>query len=324
MEDNKNLSSEQMEFMKALEEADNATSFRVGNIVKGKIVQFDDSDVFIDFEYKVEGRIDRHEFYTEPVIGEEVEAVIKGTEKGYVLLSKAALDRKKAQSVIEEAIKNNEVIQGVVKESIKGGFSVTIMGYQAFCPSSQIDIAKGTNPSEHIGKVYDFRVIKNKNLKDIVVSRRVLQEEAQNASIDTFLNSLKEGDVIEGKVKNIEKFGTFVEITQGLDGFLAIPNMSWAKSINPKSILNRGDERKFKVLSVDKDKKRVDLGLKQLEDDTWIKFVEEHKVGDVVKGEVTNVKKFGAFVKVYENVEGLLHISDAENHILYLPSFFSP
>ncbi len=310
MEDNKNLSSEQMEFMKALEEADNATSFRVGNIVKGKIVQFDDSDVFIDFEYKVEGRIDRHEFYTEPVIGEEVEAVIKGTEKGYVLLSKAALDRKKAQSVIEEAIKNNEVIQGVVKESIKGGFSVTIMGYQAFCPSSQIDIAKGTNPSEHIGKVYDFRVIKNKNLKDIVVSRRVLQEEAQNASIDTFLNSLKEGDVIEGKVKNIEKFGTFVEITQGLDGFLAIPNMSWAKSINPKSILNRGDERKFKVLSVDKDKKRVDLGLKQLEDDTWIKFVEEHKVGDVVKGEVTNVKKFGAFVKVYENVEGLLHISD--------------
>lgn len=310
MEDNKNLSSEQMEFIKALEESGNATSFRVGNIVKGKIVQFDETDIFVDFEYKVEGRVDRHEFYTEPVIGDEVEAIIKGTEKGYILLSKSALDRRKAQGVIEKAIKNNESVQGIVKENIKGGFNVTIMGYQAFCPLSQIDISRCADPNEHINKVYDFKVIKNKNLKDIVVSRRVLQEEAQNASIETFLNSLKEGDIIDGKVKNIEKFGTFVEITKGLDGFLAIPNMSWSKSINPKSILNRGDEKKFKVLSIDKEKKRVDLGLKQLEDDTWIKFVEEHKVGDIVKGEVTNIKKFGAFVKVYENVEGLLHISD--------------
>ena len=315
MEDN-NLSNEQErnEFLKAVEEfgeGDNNNSYKVGNIVKGKIEKFDDSDVFINLNYKVEGKINRSEFEREPCIGEELEALIDSVDNdnGYFILSKAKLDKRRAQFVIEDAIKNNKSVKGIVKEVIKGGFNISIMGYQAFCPFSQIEINKGIKDEEHIGKEYDFKIIKKKG-KDIVVSRRAYQEEKQNSNIETFLNNLKEGDIINGKVKNIERYGAFIGITEGLDGFLYIENMSWAKIINPKNIITRGEERAFKVLSIDREKHRVDLGLKQLENDSWVQFIEEYHVGDIIKGEVTNIKKFGAFVKVYDDVEGLIHISD--------------
>ena len=315
MEDN-NLSNEQErnEFLKAVEEfgeGDNNNSYKVGNIVKGKIEKFDDSDVFINLNYKVEGKINRSEFEREPYIGEELEALIDSVDNdnGYFILSKAKLDKRRAQFVIEDAIKNNKSVKGIVKEVIKGGFNISIMGYQAFCPFSQIEINKGIKDEEHIGKEYGFKIIKKKG-KDIVVSRRAYQEEKQNSNIETFLNNLKEGDIINGKVKNIERYGAFIGITEGLDGFLYRENMSWAKIINPKDIITRGEERAFKVLSIDREKHRVDLGLKQLENDSWVQFIEEYHVGDIIKGEVTNIKKFGAFVKVYDDVEGLIHISD--------------
>ena len=328
MEDN-NLSNEQErnEFLKAVEEfgeGDNNNSYKVGNIVKGKIEKFDDSDVFINLNYKVEGKINRSEFEREPYIGEELEALIDSVDNdnGYFILSKAKLDKRRAQFVIEDAIKNNKSVKGIVKDVIKGGFNISIMGYQAFCPFSQIEINKGIKDEEHIGKEYDFRIIKKKG-KDIVVSRRAYQEEKQNSNIETFLNNLKEGDIINGKVKNIERYGAFIGITEGLDGFLYRENMSWAKIINPKDIITRGEERAFKVLSIDREKHRVDLGLKQLENDSWVQFIEEYHVGDIIKGEVTNIKKFGAFVKVYDDVEGLIHISDLSwNSHINSPSDF--
>ena len=311
---NEQNEQERKEFLKAVEEFgenDGNNSYKIGNIVKGKIEKFDDADVFINLNYKVEGKINRSEFEKEPEVGEEIEAIIKGEDKdnGYFILSKEEYDKRKADIMIKNAEKNNDSIRGTVKEIVKGGFNISIMGYQAFCPFSQIELNRGIKDEEHLEKEYDFKIIKRKG-KDIVVSRRALQEETQNSNIDTFLNNLKEGDIINGKVKNIERFGAFVGITEGLDGFLAIPNMSWAKIVNPKSIIKRGEERAFKVLSIDKEKRKVDLGLKQLENDSWVQFIEEYHVGDTVKGEVTTVKKFGAFVKVYDNVEGLIHISD--------------
>lgn len=311
---NEQNEQERKEFLKAVEEFgenDGSNSYKIGNIVKGKIEKFDDADVFINLNYKVEGKINRSEFEKEPQVGEEIEAIIKGEDKdnGYFILSKEESDKRKADIMIKNAEKNNDSIRGTVKEIVKGGFNISIMGYQAFCPFSQIELNRGIKDEEHLEKEYDFKIIKRKG-KDIVVSRRALQEETQNSNIDAFLNNLKEGDIINGKVKNIERFGAFVGITEGLDGFLAIPNMSWAKIVNPKSIIKRGEERAFKVLSIDKEKRKVDLGLKQLENDSWVQFIEEYHVGDTVKGEVTTVKKFGAFVKVYDNVEGLIHISD--------------
>ncbi|AEM21645.1 30S ribosomal protein S1 [Brachyspira intermedia PWS/A] len=314
MEDNKNLSNDEIEFRKALEESDNTFLSR-GKIVKGKVVQFDDTDVFIDFDSKSEGKIKRSEFDKEPTIGEEIEAIVSGEDdKGYVILSKSEIDKRKSQELIDNAVKNNTAITGVVKEVVRSdskvaGFKVSIMGHQAFCPFSQIDLAKGIKESDYIGKEFEFRVIK-KNGRDVVVSRRVLLEETQNAGIETFLNNLQENDIINGKVKNIEKFGAFVEITPGFDGFLAIPNMSWDKVINPKSIISKGEERMFKVLHIDKENRKVDLGIKQLDEDPWGKFVEQYHIDDVIQGEVTNVKKFGAFVKVADGIEGLVHVSD--------------
>ena len=308
MEDN-NLSNEREEFLKALEE-DNSTSFKPGDIIKGKIIQFDDTDVFVHFDYKSEGKLNRSEFDKEPVKDEEIEAIIKGRDdKGYIILSKSDVDKRKAQEIIDYAVKNNTTVTGIVKEITKGGFKVSISGQPAFCPFSLIDIAKGIKDTDHIGKEYEFKIIK-KDKKDVVVSRKALLEESQNQNIESFLNNLKENEIISGKVKNIEKFGAFVEITPGLDGFLAIPNMSWDKVVNPKSIISRGEERMFKVLSIDKEKRKVDLGLKQLDDDPWTKFVEQYHVNDIIHGEVTNVKKFGAFVKVADSIEGLVHISD--------------
>ena len=311
---NEQNEQERKEFLKAVEEFgenDGNNPYKIGNIVKGKIEKFDDADVFINLNYKVEGKINRSEFEKEPEVGEEIEAIIKGEDKdnGYFILSKEESDKRKADIMIKNAEKNNDSIRGTVKEIVKGGFNISIMGYQAFCPFSQIELNRGIKDEEHLEKEYDFKIIKRKG-KDIVVSRRALQEETQNSNIDAFLNNLKEGDIINGKVKNIERFGAFVGITEGLDGFLAIPNMSWAKIVNPKSIIKRGEERAFKVLSIDKEKRKVDLGLKQLENDSWVQFIEEYHVSDTVKGEVTTVKKFGAFVKVYDNVEGLIHISD--------------
>ena len=140
MEDNK-LSNEREQFLKALEE-DNSTSFKAGDIIKGKIIQFDDTDVFVDFDYKSEGKLKRSEFDKEPVKGEEIEALIKGIDKGYIILSKAEVDKRKAQEIIDNAVNNDTTVKGVVKEVTKGGFRVSISGFLAFCPFSLIDISK--------------------------------------------------------------------------------------------------------------------------------------------------------------------------------------
>ncbi|MEI0492192.1 S1 RNA-binding domain-containing protein [Brachyspira intermedia] len=316
MEDNKNLSNnnDQELFLEAIAGLKDNNPIDRKTKVKGKVVQFDENDVFIDFDFKSEGKIKRSEFDKEPNIGDEVEAIIIGEDDNNILLSKTEIDKRKSQELIDNAVKNNTAITGVVKEVVRSdskvaGFKVSIMGHQAFCPFSQIDLAKGIKESDYIGKEFEFRVIK-KNGRDVVVSRRVLLEETQNAGIETFLNNLQENDIINGKVKNIEKFGAFIEITPGFDGFLAIPNMSWDKVINPKSIISKGEERMFKVLHIDKENRKVDLGLKQLDEDPWGKFVEQYHIDDVINGEVTNVKKFGAFVKVADGIEGLVHVSD--------------
>lgn len=315
MEDN-NLSNEQErnEFLKAVEEfgeGDNNNSYKVGNIVKGKIEKFDDSDVFINLNYKVEGKINRSEFEREPYIGEELEALIDSVDNdnGYFILSKAKLDKRRAQFVIEDAIKNNKSVKGIVKEVIKGGFNISIMGYQAFCPFSQIEINKGIKDEEHIGKEYDFKIIKKKG-KDIVVSRRAYQEEKQNSNIETFLNNLKEGDIINGKVKNIERYGAFIGITEGLDGFLYRENMSWAKIINPKDIITRGEERAFKVLSIDREKHRVDLGLKQAQENPWDTVSRDFPVKSIVKCKPKRILKNFAVFELPNGLEGICDIGD--------------
>ena len=312
MEENTTYSSEEsQEFLKALEQSNENTRVESGDIKSGKVLQIAENFIYIDIGLKAEAKIDKSEFDALPNIGDDIDVFItnKEDEDGQLIVSKKLADKMRASKEIDEAFEANKNIKGFVKDAIKGGFSISICGTLAFCPYSLIDIRPSNDEKEYIGKEYDFRIIKKTN-RDVVLSRRVILEEIRNFTVNNFLESLKEGDVIQGKIKNIEKFGTFVEIAPGLDGFLAIPNTSWDKVIDVNKVIKKNEERMFKVISVDKEKQKVDLGIKQLDDDPWVKFVEMYTTDDVLKGEVTSIKQFGAFIKVYEGIEGLAHISD--------------
>lgn len=319
MEANKPSEQEQ-EFLDAF---NSVNDVKKGSIVTCTIIEVKDDEVLVNLNYKLEGKVKRSEFDKEPAIGDTIEVKVMGEGSEYITLSKSMVDRDRSQSILEDAWINQTEIKGTVKESIKGGFSVSLYGNIVFCPFSQIDVSRYTKPEDHVGKEYDFKITKKMN-RDIVVSRRIIQEVKQNAEIETYLDNLKENDIVEARVKNIEHFGAFVELTEGLDGFVALVNMSWSKVIDPKKVLTRGDIKNFKILSVDKERRRVDLGLKQLEDDPWGAFVNLYKVDDVVEGEVTNIKKFGLFVRVYNGVEGLVHISDITwNNYIKNPTDFA-
>ena len=313
-------SEQEQEFLDAF---NSVSDVKKGSIVTGKIIEVGDDKVIVNLNYKLEGKVNRSEFDKEPAVGETIEVKVMSEDNEYITLSKSMVDRDRSQSILEDAWINQTEIKGTVKESIKGGFSVSLYGNIVFCPFSQMDVSRYTKPEDHVGKEYDFKITK-KVSRDIVVSRRIIQEVKQNAEIEAYLNSLTENDIVEAKVKNIEHFGAFVELTDGLDGFVALVNMSWSKIVDPKKILTRGDIKNFKILSVDKERRRVDLGLKQLEDDPWGDFVNLYKINDVIEGEVTNIKKFGLFVKVYNGVEGLVHISDITwNNYIKNPAEFA-
>lgn len=311
MDDQKVHSSDEQEFLRALDKSSETNTIESGDILKGKVLQIDDSYVYVDVGYKSEGKIPHTEFEIMPNAGDEIDVLVTNREdaSGQIIMSKTAADRIKSSAEIEIAWRDGLPLKGLVKATVKGGFTISIRGTAAFCPFSHIDIRPSKNESKYIGNEYDFRIIKKTN-RDIVVSRKIILEEQRNYTVKNFLDSLKEGDIIKGKVKNIEKFGAFVEIVEGLDGFLAIPNMGWERVSDPKKIIAKDEERMFKVLSIDLEKQKVDLGIKQLEDDPWARFIEQYKVGDVVEGSVESIKQFGAFIKIYSGVEGLAHISD--------------
>ncbi len=312
-ENNKNSNEEmqQQEFLKALDAAPEMSNLTKGDLKSGKILQISENYVYIDIGLKSEAKIEISEFDKLPNVGDDVNVLItsKEDENGSLIVSKRLADREKNSKEIEDAFNENKNIKGFVKASVKAGFSVSVGGFMAFCPYSQIDIRPSRDEKMYVGNEYDFRIIK-KTPRDMVVSRKVILDEVRDYTVKNFLVDLKPGDVIKGKIKNIEKFGTFVEIAPGLDGFLAIPNMSWSKVADVKTIISKNEERMFKVLNVDQEKQKVDLGIKQLENDPWQKFVESHKAGDIVKGMVNDIKQFGAFIKVEDGVEGLAHISD--------------
>ncbi len=312
-ENNKNSNEEmQREFLEALDAAPEMSNSTKGDLKSGEILQVSEAEnyVYIYIGEKSEAKIAISEFVKLPNVGDKVDVLIVGKDKdGAIIASKNMADREKNSKEIEEAFNENKNVKGFVKSSVKAGFSVSVGGFDAFCPYSQIDIRPSRDEKMYVGNEYDFRIIKKTN-RDMVVSRKIVLDEVRDYTVNNFLGNLKPGDVIKGKVKNIEKFGTFVEIAPGLDGFLAIPNMSWGKVSNVKSIINKNEERMFKVLNVDKEKQKVDLGIKQLDDDPWLKFIEAHKVGDIVKGMVNDIKQFGAFIKIEDGVEGLAHISD--------------
>ena len=290
--------------------------FKVGDTVTGVVVEVQSDYVLVDINYKSEGLIDINEFRVVDGVrdvkpGDKIEVLIDRieNENGMIVLSKDKADMLRAWSDITKAAENEEVIEGTVIAKVKGGLQVDI-GVKAFLPGSQIDLRPVRNMDIFLGKKYKFKVIKfNKKRGNIVLSRRaLLEEERENLKTQT-IDSMKEGSIVAGLVKNITDYGAFIDLG-GMDGLLHITDMSWGRIKHPSEVINVGDEIQVKVLKYDQEKQRVSLGLKQLQEDPWTSVAKDYSIGKKVKGKVVSVTEYGAFIELGEGIEGLIHVSE--------------
>ncbi len=288
----------------------------VGDVVKGVVTDVHDDFVLVDINYKSEGMIPRSEFRTSSQEisvkkGSEVDVYIDRIENdsGMVVLSKDKADMLRAWNDIAQAAENETVIEGTIIDKVKGGLSVDI-GVKAFLPGSQVDLRPVRNMDTYIGQTFKFKVIKfNKRRGNIVLSRRVLLEEERESLRSQTLDSIQEGAIVKGIVKNITDYGAFVDLG-GMDGLLHITDMSWGRIKHPSEILKVGNEIDVKVLKLDDSKERVSLGIKQLQEDPWSNVVRDYPVGSKLKGKVISLTDYGAFVEIGEGIEGLVHVSE--------------
>lgn len=283
-----------------------------GSIVKGRIVCIRPGDVVIDVGYKSEGFISANEFIDISMYkpGDEVDVLVKNIEdkEGFIVLSKQEADRIQNWSRMVKAQHDGFSVKGKIAKKVKGGFLVDV-GMEAFLPSSQLD----TNPIDEnsvIGKAYEFKVVKVDEMRNnIVLSRRNLLEEVQKKEKEGLLKTLKIGDIRKGIVKNITDFGAFVDI-KGMDGLLHITDMTWGRISHPSELLAVGDEVEVVVLSIDKEREKISLGMKQITPDPWQDVDKKYAVGTRIKGRVVNIVQYGAFVELERGVEGLIHVSE--------------
>jgi len=285
-----------------------------GEIVKGKVLAIDDSDVVIDIGFKSEGSIPLAEFGNPPAVavGDEVEVYLENVEdqEGQIVLSKQKADFMRVWDRIKDAYDRQEIVEGRLMRRIKGGIVVDLFGVDAFLPGSQIDIKQVKNFDQFIGQTFPFKIIKlNKSRRNIVVSRRIVLEEERERMRKDIVEMLEVGQVREGVVKNITDFGAFIDLG-GVDGLLHITDMSWGRVGHPSQVLNISDRVKVKVLNYDREKERISLGLKQLAPHPWENIEEKYPVGSRVKGRVVSITDYGAFVELESGVEGLVHISE--------------
>lgn len=288
-----------------------------GNILTGKVININDDTVIVDVGLKSEGKVSLSEF-SDPAtgavqveVGDDVEVMVVGREEkdGLLVLSKQRVDGIKTWQKIDQSMEDGSPVEGTVTSEVKGGFLVDI-GVSAFLPISQVDTKPVKNPASFIGRHLKYKVIKvNKKKGNVIVSRRLLLEEEKERKRTEFWKSVKEGQVLYGFVKSITDYGAFVDLG-GVDGFLYVNDITWGRINHPKEYLKLSDEIKVKVLTVDEEKKKVSIGIKQLKGDPWLKVDEKYPIGTRVKGKVVGVVEYGAFVELEPGLEGLLHVSE--------------
>src|SRR3954447_17712374 len=287
--------------------------FKEGSIVKGRILEIRPREVLVDIGYKSEGVIPTAEFddIESLEVGDEVEVLLERLEndEGMVVLSKEKAAYRQNWNKIAQVFAGDGLIKGKVKSVVKGGLMVNI-GVESFLPGSQIDIIPPKDLSVYVGNTYDFKIVKiNDDRKNVVLSRRELIEQERAEKRSHFLESTKIGDVVRGAVKNLTDFGAFIDL-DGMDGLLHITDMTWGRLGHPSELLKVGQEVETVVLDINKEKERVSLGLKQTQKNPWHETESRFPVGSHVKGKVTNLVPYGAFVEIEEGVEGLIHVSE--------------
>jgi small subunit ribosomal protein S1 len=300
-------------------------NFNDGDLVSGVVVQIDREEVLLDIGYKTEGVIPsrelsiRHDVAPSELVkvGDRVEALVlqKEDKEGRLILSKKRAQYEQAWGDVEGKKERDEVVTGTVIEVVKGGLIVDI-GLRGFLPASLVEMRRVRDLTPYLGQQVECRIIElDKNRNNVVLSRRAFLEQSQSESRTTFLNQLQKGQVRTGQISSIVNFGAFVDLG-GVDGLVHVSELSWKHIDHPSEVVEVGDEVTVEVLEVDFERERVSLSLKATQEDPWQAFARTNSINQVVNGEVTKLVPFGAFIKVYEGIEGLVHISElAERHV---------
>jgi small subunit ribosomal protein S1 len=285
---------------------------REHSIVRGTVIDIKPQVVLVDIGYKSEGAIPVSEFEDEDIqVGDEVEVLLQRLEndEGMVVLSKEKAAHKQNWDKIVKVFHDGGLVKGKVRSVVKGGLTVNV-GVEAFLPGSQIDIIPPKDLNEYVGNVYEFKIVKiNDDRKNVVLSRREVIEAERAEQRQRFLETVKIGDKVEGTVKNITDFGVFVDLN-GMDGLLHITDMSWGRINHPTEMVAVGQRLTVQILDVNREKERVSLGLKQMQNNPWENIEASYPIGHRVKGRVTKLVAYGAFVEIQDGVEGLVHVSE--------------
>lgn len=299
--------------------------FNDGDIVEGTIVKVDRDEVLLDIGYKTEGVIPsrelsiKHDVDPNEVVGvgDSVEALVlqKEDKEGRLILSKKRAQYERAWGTIEKVKEEDGVVEGQVIEVVKGGLILDI-GLRGFLPASLVEMRRVRDLQPYVGKNLEAKIIElDKNRNNVVLSRRAWLEQTQSEVRQTFLTQLQKGQIRSGVVSSIVNFGAFVDLG-GVDGLVHVSELSWKHIDHPSEVVEVGTEVTVEVLDVDMDRERVSLSLKATQEDPWQHFARTHQLNQVVPGKVTKLVPFGAFVRVDEGIEGLVHISElAERHI---------
>jgi small subunit ribosomal protein S1 len=311
------------DFLAAIDET--IKYFNDGDIVSGTIVKVDRDEVLLDIGYKTEGVIPSRELSikhdVDPnevvTVGDEIEALVlqKEDKEGRLILSKKRAQYERAWGTIEKIKEEDGIVTGTVIEVVKGGLILDI-GLRGFLPASLVEMRRVRDLQPYVGKQIEAKIIElDKNRNNVVLSRRAWLEQTQSEVRQTFLQTLQKGQVRSGVVSSIVNFGAFVDLG-GVDGLVHVSELSWKHIDHPGEVVEVGQEVTVEVLDVDMDRERVSLSLKATQEDPWQQFARTHAIGQVVPGKVTKLVPFGAFVRVDEGIEGLVHISElAERHV---------
>ena len=306
-------------FAELFEQSLNDTQMQPGAIVLGTVVDIRNDTVIVNAGLKSEGVIPIEQFRSEDgelevQVGDEVEVALDSLEDGFgeTRLSREKAKRMRVWTQLEQAFESDEAVQGTISGKVKGGFTVDIGEIRAFLPGSLVDVRPVRDAGYLEGKELEFKVIKlDRRRNNVVVSRRAVVESEYSAEREALLESLQEGQVVTGVVKNLTDYGAFLDLG-GIDGLLHITDMAWKRVKHPSEVVDVGTEIQVKVLKFDRERNRVSLGLKQLGEDPWVDITRRYPVGHRMYGVVTNIADYGCFVEIEEGVEGLVHVSEMD------------
>jgi small subunit ribosomal protein S1 len=306
---------EEEDFAALFEQSEQARRIEKGRTIEGTVVAIGEESALVDVGGKSEAEIDVGELKDEDgdlevAVGDRIQALVVSTAGGLKLSRKLVLGAVSARE-LEGAFRAGLPVEGKVEGEVKGGYEVRVARQRAFCPVSQIDIVRNTDPAQHIGRVYRFQITEFKDGgRNLVVSRRVLLEQEQKAQAAEVRKTIVEGAVITGRVVSVRDFGAFVELGGGIQGLLHVSEMSWARVADPSQVVKPGDNIAVKVLKVDTETQKISLGLKQLIGDPWTNAGETYQPGQLRSGRVTRVADFGVFVELEPGVDGLVPASE--------------